>query len=767
MRPRYLIILALLLPLLLWAMLPRSALLEHTSYSTAYLDRHGELLWLSLAQDDRYRLPVALDEVAPALLEATLLYEDRRFYSHWGVDLPALLRATWQTLSGQRRVGGSTLTMQVARLRYRLPHTLGGKLQQIARAVQLERHYGKDEILAAYLTLAPYGRNIEGIEAASRIYFDKPARELSLPEALALALIPQNPVRRNPTTDTGRAALLAAQHQLAERWQTRHGAAAPPVLLLYFRPPEALPFGAPHRLQALHHGGFARPGQLTTTLDRDLQHILQHLLSRHLADLRPQGIDNGAVLVLDYRDMALRGVVGSADYFDERIDGQVDGSRAPRSPGSALKPLLYALALEQGLIHPMSLLHDAPRRIGAYTPENFDRHFSGPILAQDALIHSRNVPAVTLLARLAEPGLHGLLQQTGVRGLRAPEHYGLALVLGGMEIRMEELAGLYAMLANRGQWRPLRQLAAEPLGETRHLLSPEAAWLTLEMLRHHPPPGQRRLPGAVPRDTRPVAWKTGTSHGFRDAWAVGVSGPYVIAVWLGRFDGQGIPALVGRPVAGPLLFRIVEALAARDGKWPEPAFARAGLNIQQEPMCALGGDLPGRHCPQTRPGWFIPGVSPLKVENIHRAIPVLAANGLRACRHRPPETRLEVHEFWPSELQAIFQRAGLGRPLPPRYGEQCDLDQQAVQGMPPQIRSPQAGLIYTLRSDRLAEERIPLTASSDADVARLYWFANQRLIGQSGAGQTLFWQPEIGDWRLSVIDDHGRAASVPIQVRQH
>ncbi|MBW6475952.1 MAG: penicillin-binding protein 1C [Chromatiales bacterium] len=752
-----------LLAWLLWLLLPRPDLLGHTSYSSAYLDRHGELLWLSLAHDQRYRLPITLDETASALIEATLLYEDRNFYRHYGVDLPAMLRATWQSLHGQRRVGGSTITMQLARLRYRLPHSLRGKLLQIARAIQIERHYHKDEILAAYLSLAPYGRNIEGAEAASRIYFDKPASAISLPEAMALALIPQNPRRRNPTSEAGRAALLAAQQALSGRWQAEHGETLPLNLALRFRPPEALPMHAPQRIQAIHQGGLAGPGPQTTTLDARLQDSLETLLARHLDTLQNQGIDNGALLVLDYRDMALRAAVGSADYFNPAIAGQVDGSRAPRSPGSALKPLLYALALEQGLIHPMSLLHDAPRRLGSYTPENFDRHFSGPLLAQDALIHSRNVPAVSLFAELAPPGLHGLLAQAEVQGLREADHYGMALVLGGMEIRMEELALLYAMLANHGQWRPLRQLADTAAEPGKHLLSPEAAWLSLEMLRHHPAPHQRQLPGVAVRQARQVAWKTGTSHGFRDAWALGVSGPYVVAVWLGHFDGRGNPALVGRNAAGPLLFAIIEALAAQSADWPEPAFDLTGLRLQQEPMCAIGGDLPGAHCPLIRPGWFIPGVSPLRVETIHRQIPLLP-NGLRACRHRPPHTSLAVYEFWPSELQAIFARAGIHRPAPPPYGEDCPLDRQASQGQAPQIRSPQAGLTYTLQAGR---EQIPLQASHDAGVSRLYWFADQRLLGQVAAGETLFWSAESGNWAIRVVDDHGRSASVGIQVRQH
>lgn len=749
--------------LLGWLLMPRPDLYAHTSFSTAYLDREGQLLWLSLAHDERYRLWTELEDIAPSLLNATLLYEDRHFYRHPGIDPLALLRAAWSTIFGQRRFGASTITMQLARLRYGLPHDLGGKLQQLARAIQIERHYRKEEILTAYLNLAPYGGNIEGVGAASRIYFTKPASELSRAEALALSLIPQNPGARNPVTAAGLAQLMTAHHQLAQRWLLRHGEQLP-TLPVQFHTLRQLPFHAPHLVQALHYGGHARAGEQLTHLDLAVQGGIETLLQRHLASLRTLGVDNGAVMVVDYRDMGVRAAVGSADYFNRAIEGQVDGSRAPRSPGSALKPFVYALALEQGLIHPFSLLHDAPSQHGIYTPENFDQHFSGPLFAQDALNYSRNVPAVNLLARLQAPGLHGLLRQAGVRGLKEADHYGLALVLGGMEIRMDEMAALYAMLANRGAYRPVQYLRNAQTETAQQLLMPEAAWLTLEMLRHNEGLFRSPMPGAIAREFPDVAWKTGTSHAYRDAWAVAVSGPYVIAVWLGHFDGRGNPALVGRTAAGPLLFDIIEHLARRDADWPSTAFSPAGLKLHREEMCATGGDLPGRHCPRTLPGWFIPGVSPLRVEQIHRQIPLLP-NGLRACRHRPPETHLQVVEFWPSELRKIFAQAGIRKPAPPPFEAGCDLEQQAASGQAPQIRSPLAGLIYTLGQGDGEFEAIPLQANAEGDVRQLYWFVGKRLIATVAAGETLFWPAEPGQHLLRVVDDHGRAASVSLTVQ--
>lgn len=749
-----------------WWLLPRPELDGHLGYSTAWLDRNGELLRLELAPDQRYRLKVPLQRVSPAMVEATLLYEDQEFYAHRGVDLVALLRAAWQTwVVGERRVGGSTLTMQVARLRYGHPHTLAGKLAQILRALQIERHYSKRQILAAYFNLAPYGRNIEGVEAASRIYFNKPAAELTLPEALALSVVPQNPVRRNPTSEAGFGELAAARARLFRRWLEAHpedaARRAQFELPLAVRPPEALPFHAPHFIGNLRGG----PGSVTTSLDLELQRLLEAGVGRYIKKRSGEGIRNAAALLLDSRSMEVAALVGSADFFDDAIAGQVDGTRARRSPGSALKPFVYALAMEQGLIHPMTLLKDAPKRYGGYTPENFDQRFLGPVLAKDALIQSRNVPAVNLAAALEGAGLYGFLERAGIGGMREPAFYGLALALGGMEVSMQELAGLYAMLANGGRHRPpamLRDGAPRPAGEP--LLSPEAAFITLKMLQENPPPRRQRLPGALVEE-RPIAWKTGTSYAFRDAWAVGLAGPWVLAVWVGNFDGEGNPAFVGRTAAGPLLFDLFAAIAGARGELAETAVARRDLNVKQIPMCAETGDLPGRHCPRTAPGWFIPGVSPIRVSTVHRAIPIDIASGRRACYYDPKTSRFEVYEFWPSDLLAIFRQAGVVRRLPPPFLGECTLEQQGSGGVAPKIASPSEVLTYTLRADRLAAERIPFEAVSDADVRSLYWFVDNRLVGQVRAGEAFFWPAAAGDFTVSVLDDHGRSSEVRVQVR--
>ena len=756
--------------LLAYGLAPKPELYGATSWSRAYLDRDGGLLRLTLAADERYRLHTPLDQIAPEMVEATLLYEDRHFDNHPGVNPAALVRAAWTTfVTRERRVGASTITMQVARLRFGLDtRDVSGKLLQILRALQLERHYSKRDILEAYFALAPYGRNIEGVGAASLVYFGKPAAQLSLPEALSLAVIPQHPTARNPGTERGRNTLAEARARLFDAWIAEHPEDAERAsqfdLHFAFRAPEQLPFRAPHLTQRLEiELARERGGLIRTTLDPAMQALIEARIASYVERYAPLGVENAVALLVDRRSMAVEAYVGSADFFDDAIAGQVDGVQAPRSPGSALKPFVYALALDQGLIHPMTLMKDAPRRFGAYTPQNFDQSFLGPLPARDALARSRNVPAVELAGAIANPDLHGLLTAAGVQGLQPREHYGLAIVLGGLEIRMDELVTLYAMLANEGVLHAPRYLEDTPRDEGLALLSAEASFLTLDMLRGGAAPSETPLPGQIARPL-PVAWKTGTSYGFRDAWTVGRFGDYVLAVWVGRFDGQGNPMFVGRRAAGPLFFDIARGIERERGPFEPPA-PSATLNLAQVEVCASTGDLPNEYCPQTAESWFIPGVSPLKISTVYRAIPIDRQTGKRACFHEPPRTTLEVYEFWPSDLLGVFREAGIARRLPPELEGDCPLGSARSTGAPPEIRSPSEHIVYTLRSAQRDEERIPFQAITDADVQQLYWFVDDRFIGRAARGETLFWKPAVGHFDVRVVDDKGRAAATGLDVR--
>lgn len=749
---------------------------EHqTLYSQALFDREQRLLRLTLAADQQYRLYTPLAEIAPELIEATLLYEDRHFYRHPGVDVVALLRAFWATyVSGERRVGASTLTMQVARLRWQLPsHTVTGKLMQIWRALQLSWHFGKYDILEQYFNLAPYGRNIQGIGAASLIYFDKSPQRLSLPEVLALVVIPQNPVRRNPTTPAGHAQMTVAQQALFERWLAEHPEHADlrvhVASTLKVRAPEQLPFLAPHFVEHVRTQlGPWRTGQITTSLDLSLQRKMDATLTRYVRQQQAVGIRNAAALLLDHRSMQIMAMVGSAGFTNAAIQGQVNGTLARRSPGSTLKPFVYALALDQGLIHPLTLMKDLPRRFGGFAPENFDQRFTGPLSARAALIQSRNVPAVELASQLTQPDFYQFLQSAGVSLPKPSEHYGLALTLGGAEVSMSELVSLYAALANRGEQRELQYLKDDgaEVEKPRRLFSPEAAFMVLDMLRDTPAPDVIKLP-QLATARHQIAWKTGTSWAFRDAWAVGISGPYVLAVWLGNFDGAGNPALVGRTAAGPLLFQLFDQLLpapqATEPWTLEQLIAPETLNLKRVNVCSHTGDLAERGCPAIVPTWFIPGVSPIRMSQIYREIPVRIDNGLRACQHQPGITRLETHAFWPSDFLALFRMAGLALKPPPDFAEPCNLDQTSLQGTPPRLLSPEPELRYVLSSTQAPLE-IPLSAAVDPDVRRLYWFIDGAFFGSAAKDETLLWPARAGTHELKVVDDAGRSQSQRVRV---
>jgi len=777
------LLMLLLMPPLLWFALPwltpMPDLYRNYAGSQAFFAQDGELLALRPATDERYRLRLALTEMAPAVQQATLLYEDQRFYQHFGLDITALGRAFWQgVVKGGRRQGASTISMQLARLHYGLnSQTVAGKLQQIALALYLERHLSKAQILEGYLNYAPYGANVESIGAASLIYFDKAAAELSTAEALALAVIPQNPLQRNPERSRGQQQLQAARLRLLQSYQQAYPLAPTEQqrlsLPLSFNSRRDLPFVAPHFVQALARQQPAGP--VYSSLDWQLQQQVSQRLQAYLRQQQRLGLNNASVLVVHRPSMQIKAYIGSADFFNASIAGQVDGTTAARSPGSALKPFVFALALQQGIIHPKSLLKDLPQRFGLFSPENFDRRFRGPITATEALVQSRNVPAVTLQAQLQQPDFYQWLSTNDVPLAQTAEHYGLALALGGMEISMQQLVSLYAMLGNQGRYQPLQWLATtandeqyHPKADTAQLtvpsndagqrgLLPEAAFLTLQMLAAQPALQNERLTALA---TAPkVAWKTGTSYAYRDAWTLGLYGDYVLAVWLGNFDGSSNPNLIGRNVAAPLFFSLLPLLGEQQ-QANQQLFAQSEqLNLREVALCRQSYQLPNQFCPETETGWVIPGISPVAVSDLHRPVPVYRQSGLRACQHQPPLTELKVFEFWPSDIAALYQQAGISLRQPPAYAENCQQLAQS-QAQPPQIVSPQPHLTYLPQ----AEQPLALQARFDGAAKQGYWFAGSRFLGAVKPGETLFWPATTGRYQLRVQDDLGNVSEIQLNV---
>jgi penicillin-binding protein 1C len=753
---------------------PRLTLAQQIPSSQAFMAENGELLRLTLASDEQYRVWTPLKNISPQLANAVLLYEDRWFYWHLGVNPQAIARAAFRTYSGGQQQGGSTISMQLARLFYGLnTKTPKGKLRQMTLAVWLELRYSKREILEAYLNLAPYGSNVQGAGAASLIYFGKTANQLSLAEALALAVVPQQPNQR-AGTNALQSSLNTPKERLLKRWLEHYpleeSQARLAHLPVHFHRIQDLPFRAPHFVDMLQQQSNIINGseqaQVHTSLNLALQTLLERQTHHYLQEVKNRGIQNAAALLIDPKTMEVKAWLGSADYFKVEIDGQVNGVTAKRSPGSTLKPFIYALAMDQGILHPGSILKDAPTDFGPYTPENFDGRFRGPITAEDALIHSRNIPAVWTASQLHSPSLYNFLSMAGVSQLQSESHYGLALVLGGGEVTMEELTGLYAMLANGGRLKSLQYLKPsvhpQPV-KSQHslhserasgdnsgtqLISPEASFIALDMLRHNPRPGEDDAYNL--NAGWPIAWKTGTSWGFRDAWSVGVVGPYVLAVWIGNFDSRGNPAFVGVDAAAPLFFRIADGLYLhKPSSLPAP-IPPAG--VSQVSVCSASGDLPNAWCPLTHKTWYIAGKSPIKVSQLHQPVAISLNTGQPVCPpYQPEQVRMEVMEFWSSDMQKLFRQAGLPRRSPPK----C---QQGFQTQAPDITSPVRRVAYQLRTSK-PEVTIPLQAKAAAQVRTLFWFDDNRYIGNSDPQIALAYRPtDSGIHNIRVVDDQGQVA---------
>jgi len=517
--------------------------------STQVLDRHGRLLRAYATPEGRWRLPTTVTDVDPRFVAMLQAYEDRRFREHAGVDPLAMARAVWQFIGNGRIIsGGSTLTMQVARLlEPRTERTLGAKLRQAVRAIELERTLSKDQVLSLYLTLAPYGGNLEGIRAASLAYFGKEPKKLSLGEAALLVALPQSPELRRPDRST--AAARAARDRVLDRIAKAGlipadeiAFAKREVVASGRRPMPALaPVAADQAVAAA-----AKQKVHRLTIDASLQKNLEDL-ARERARALGANI-SVAILAVDNATGEVLARVASSDYFDDSRAGQVDMTAALRSPGSALKPFIYGLAFEDGIAHPETLIEDRPVRYGAYAPENFDLTFQGTVTARRALQQSLNVPAVALLDGVGASRLNARISQAGgTLVLPKGEAPGLAMALGGLGIKLSDLTMLYVGLARGGNAVPLveRIAGAEPAAP-RRLLDPVAAWYVGNILIGTPPT-ENAAGGRI-------AYKTGTSYGYRDAWSVGFDGKRTIGVWVGRPDGVPVPGLVGRVAAAPILF---------------------------------------------------------------------------------------------------------------------------------------------------------------------------------------------------------------------
>ncbi|MEW6219676.1 MAG: penicillin-binding protein 1C [Thermodesulfobacteriota bacterium] len=739
-------------------------------YARLVLAADGQPLRAFADPQGVWRYPVPVPAVSPLYRRFLLAYEDRWFLAHPGVNPLALARAAGQALRHGRIVsGGSTLTMQVARILDPHPRTVAGKLRQIFRALQLEWHLDKEGILALYLNHAPFGGTVAGVAAACHTYLGKGPKQLTVAEAALLAALPQAPSRLRPDRHPGAAqaardkvlARLAAQGLLAD--QERRAAMAERVVAAAFPQPQAAPLLA-ERLAAR-----ARPeAPVRSAIDAALQGDLEALVADTVGRL-PPGV-SAAVLVVDNDTLLARAYLGSSHYGSRQRAGFVDMVQAVRSPGSTLKPFLYGLALDEGLIHAESLLADAPRLFGPYRPANFGDTFSGPVSVREALQRSLNLPAVQVLEAYGPDRFADRLEEAGLT-LTFPAGGGpdLPMILGGVGVRLAELVGAYTALAMDGLAGKVRLAAGEPLAR-RRLLSPGAAFIIRQILLESPAPdrlaGERWRPGPVR-----LAWKTGTSYGFRDAWAVGVAPRHTIGVWLGRPDGTPVLGQYGLASAAPLLFAIARRLPDEGALFPpQPA------SVQTRTICwPLGQEAAAGQeelCPVRRPALILAGQIPptlglpagmSDLEPSPLSILTSETTGLRVgadCGHGP--RRPWQIALWPRPLEPWLAANQRRQALVPAWDPAC-----AGQARPEPIRITSLGDGQIIRPAGRAAPQPELSLQSLGGRGRLFWLIDGQLRFETAAGEP---PPRSclapGRHQITVIDETGASDRVDIFVQE-
>ncbi|MFA6244321.1 MAG: penicillin-binding protein 1C, partial [Candidatus Hydrogenedentales bacterium] len=712
----------------------------HTTASREIVDRSGKLLFASLNDEEQWLFPRPFDSISPYLVKATIATEDQRFYAHPGVDAIAVLRAFGQNLRGGGiHSGASTITMQVVKQGSPSTRTILGKLNQAVQALRLERHADKRQILEAYLNTAPYGLNLVGCESAARRYFGKPADELSLAEAATLAALPKSPTALMPLAKAKPA--LARRNYVLQRMrddghispQECEHAQAEPLGAAW----HDFPLLSPHLAMRLSRGD-AATARVQTTLDASIQQRCERLASETLKTFDNQ-VTNAAIIVVDTERGDVLARVGSSNFFNTPGGGQVDACLAARSPGSALKPFTYALGLERQELYPTEFLLDDSLDYGLYSPENFDQQYRGLVSASYALKRSLNVPAVLVLERIGEDNMYRFLRRAGLSSLtRQAEFYGLGLTLGNCEVRLEDLTAAYLMLANLGEYRPLRHLASAPAPPVKRLLLRSTCLGVYDMLEQPLPADFQkeivRAAGSTPR----VCWKTGTSSGYHDAWTFMFNRHYVVGVWLGNNDGRASRMLVGAKAALPLAAHIFRSLPQKQSPfWPEPA-----TDMRAATICAVSGLPASSWCTRTATVQFPAHLFLNRCCDVHYPRPL--GDG---------ESTSSVVERWPATARN-WDLADIASPTPAQQAVLAK-DERIV-GL--RILEPANKAEFILTREANAD-RIRVRSSLDT-TATAHWYLDSQYLGESGSGKDLFVDLMQGEHRLTCMTLDGQTDSV-------
>lgn len=741
------------------------------------LDRQGRPLGeLPSSSDDAYGYWPLPDVLPEKLVVATLETEDRHYDEHDGVHWPSVLRAAWQNARSRRVISGaSTIPMQVARLQHPKARSLWAKVREAAEALLLIRRHGHDAVLRQYLTIAPYGNRAHGIVRAARLYFDKPVEDLSWLEAAFLAALPQQPGRMSPWTEQGRARAQRRAQRILSRLHAR-GILDDEALhvaqhaKLVFAPRPTRPGHAMHAVLALGRDAQARPGFLhRATLDLDVQRLAAQALEENLLRLRPLGAGASAAVAVELERGELLAYVGSTDYFDEEHKGAIDYLTARRSPGSALKPFIYALALEDGTHTAATELPDTPVEFvvpggGLYVPENMTHTFLGPMLLRQALGNSRNIPALRVLSDVGVDRVVALLERGGVAKVRyRPEAYGLTLAIGSLHVTPLELAQLYTALANQGVTLPARRFVDDPVEPGRRLFLRDPALLTSQILADP----EARRPGFAaggPMDFDfAAAVKTGTSQGYRDAWAVAYTQRHLVVVWVGNHDWRRMNLASGVTAAAPAAHAILERLTALDAAHPPALELPLPPSVVHRDVCTISGKLPGPACPHTKAEVFLPGTEPVEPCRYHGAVALDVRTGLRATPSCPKDVVVSQPMLALPDTYAVWARR---KHLPLAPTAESPLCPSAPLGPPTlKIREPLPASRYLYDPDTPREfATVRLAASVEPATEDVVWLVDGTPVGTVGYPHELRWPMTPGVHTIRAQLAHSAAQSPPVRI---
>ncbi len=724
--------------------------------------RDGDLLRAFTTEDGMWRTYTPIEEVSPMFKDALLSYEDERFYYHPGIDPFALLRAVWTNITSGRIVSGfSTITMQLARMIEPKDRTLISKLIEMFRTVQIELSYSKDEILEFYLNIAPYGGNIEGIGSASYIYFNKPHNKLSTGEIALLVGLPNSPTQYRPDLYPENA---KKQRDKVLKLINKEGVITDKQYqeALYEEIPDNrydMPFYAPHFTDYMKLNT-KEESHIYTTIDLEKQKACDELLKNHIRRLKQRGINNGAIVVIDNETREVLAYIGSAGYFDDDNQGMVNGVVSNRSPGSALKPFVYVLSAEEGSIGTGTMLIDLPENFSGFEPQNYDKKFRGMVSASEALALSLNIPAVKLLQGLKFKNLYNKLKEGGLSTLTHPEeYYGLSLILGGLEVKLIELANLYSTLANLGYHENYKLRKDVKSANKRQIFSEEASFIISEMLAedHYL---SSKINWKTTLGNHKIAWKTGTSYAHRDAWSFGYDKDYTVGVWIGNFDNRESSDIVGILAATPLMFDIFKSIT--DDLNPQWLNRPSGVGTRR--VSTASGKLPREYDTQTKEELYIIDITSKEKDMIRQKIIVDKETGYRLYYHCMEDKDYEekVMEIWPGNVRTWMEKNGYPVDTIPPVHPDCQI---LLEGEGPKIETPSDNSVYYIRNDLpIDEQKITFRAHPEKGNKKVFWFIDDVPFGVSEVGEDLLYTPEEGKHKLTVMDEEGRTTTLDFKV---